>query len=140
MQPENLRCVDVDIHAKAGEFVVFIKRCDHKETTIDDCVLATRCLEDFSDAIDPFGEGRSFDFIVSTPGIDPPLRDVSDFKEFVGGTVEVELEEKRDGRKKAKGQLTEINDKGLLQVMTSRGIWSAPIESIIRARGFSESR
>lgn len=69
--------------------------------TVDDCAAISRRLSPLFDAHDPH-EGRYF-LEVSSPGIDRILVRPSDFEDWSGYEVKVELKEAIDGRRRFRG-------------------------------------
>lgn len=90
--------------------------------SVEDCAVISRNLSPVLDAHDPI-QG-SYTLEVSSPGIDRPLVRPSDFEDWAGHEVKVELKEMLGGRRRFKGILegyadgemrleTEVPDQGL---------------------------
>ncbi len=75
---------------------------------VDDCAHISRRISPLLDAHDPI-EGRYF-LEVSSPGIDRILVRPSDFEDWAGYEVKVELNELVDGRKRFRGLLEGYED------------------------------
>ncbi|MFY9640288.1 MAG: ribosome maturation factor RimP [Rhodomicrobium sp.] len=75
---------------------------------VDDCAQISRRLSPLLDAHDPI-EGRYY-LEVSSPGIDRILVRPSDFEDWAGYEVKVELKELIDGRKRFRGILEGYED------------------------------
>ncbi|PPD27611.1 MAG: ribosome maturation factor RimP [Hyphomicrobium sp.] len=71
--------------------------------TIDDCETVSRQVSALIDVADPIAGAWRLE--VSSPGIDRPLVRPSDFEDWAGYDVKVELREPIDGRKRFKGRL-----------------------------------
>ncbi len=67
---------------------VRIDRKDQQKVTVDDCVRASRNLEERLDA-DPTLFGDRYVLEVSSPGMERPLRTEGDWRRFVGRKVNV---------------------------------------------------
>jgi ribosome maturation factor RimP len=75
---------------------------------VDDCAQISRRLSPLLDAHDPI-EGRYY-LEVSSPGIDRILVRPSDFEDWAGYEVKVELKEQIEGRKRFRGILEGYED------------------------------
>lgn len=71
--------------------------------TIDDCEQVSRQLSPVLDVHDPLHS--SYRLEVSSPGIDRPMVRPSDFEDWAGHEIKIELSEPIDGRKRFRGQL-----------------------------------
>lgn len=72
----------------------------------DTCVLATRAVKEFIDAL----EDLDYDYLeVSSPGIDRILKQDRDLLRFLGAKVLVKTSQPVDGRKKFVGTLTGVD-------------------------------
>ncbi|NUU95604.1 hypothetical protein XO10_04835 [Marinitoga sp. 1135] len=76
---------------------------------IDDCERFSRTIESYLDEKDLID--TSYDLIVSSPGLDRPLRSLKDFIRFKGKLVKVILKERVQNRTAIKGYIEDINDK-----------------------------
>lgn len=84
-----------------GELIVFIDK--EGGVTLDDCELASRALDAPLDELDPIAE--SYVLVVSSPGLDRPLKTGKDFQRALGKDVEIKLYQKRNGEKELLGRL-----------------------------------
>jgi ribosome maturation factor RimP len=79
----------------------------------------------------------AFTLEVSSPGVERPLRKMSDFERHIGQLVEVKLAGKVQERKHGKGRLVGVLNEGdngiLITVDTSRGPWRFPLATLQRA-------
>ena len=71
--------------------------------TIDDCEQISKALSPVLDVADPIA--GKYRLEVSSPGIDRPLVRPSDFEDWSGHEVKLELKQPVDGRKRFKGVL-----------------------------------
>ncbi len=90
---------------------------------VDDCAQISRRLSPLLDAHDPI-EGRYY-LEVSSPGIDRILVRPSDFEDWAGYEVKVELKEPIDGRKRFRGILEGYED-GEMRVLVQLDEKSEP--------------
>jgi len=79
--------------------------------SIDDCTKVSRQLSAVLDVEDPI-KGR-YRLEVSSPGLDRPLRDLSDMQAVVGQTVALETSTAIDGRKHFTGRVTEVTEENI---------------------------
>ncbi len=76
--------------------------------TIDDCEVISKALSPVLDVADPLPGAYRLE--ISSPGIDRPLVRPSDFEDWSGHVVKIELKEAVDGRKRFKGTLEGFED------------------------------
>lgn len=86
--------------------------------SIDDCEAISRGLSPVLDVADPVG--GKYRLEISSPGIDRPLVRPSDFEDWAGHDVKIELKEPVDGRKRYKGVLEGFED-GEVRVAAEAG-------------------
>ena len=79
---------------------------------VDDCAKLSRKLSDILEAADPFAEQYVLE--VSSPGIDRPLIEASDFERFAGHEARVELVHPIDGRRRFKGNIIGVRENALI--------------------------
>lgn len=82
---------------------------------VEDCAKVSRQVSSILDVEDPItGE---YNLEVSSPGLDRPLFELSQYEKYVGATIFVRLRVPFDGRRKFKGQLTALEgDEVVLRV------------------------
>lgn len=98
----GFRLVRVVISGRDGAVVQVMAERPDGTMTIDDCELVSRQLSPLIDAHDPIS--GSYRLEVSSPGIDRPLVRGSDFSDWAGHDVRIELKQARDdGRKRFRG-------------------------------------
>jgi ribosome maturation factor RimP len=102
--------------------------------TLDDCALVSNQLGDLLDVHDvPPGP---YTLEVSSPGLDRPLQRDKDFLKYRGSRIDLRLEEKIDGRRHFRGELTdyEEGDGGKVLIMRSAGkTYRIPREAVLKA-------
>ncbi|HML30868.1 MAG TPA: ribosome maturation factor RimP [Hyphomicrobium sp.] len=76
--------------------------------TVDDCETISKGISPVLDVADPISGAYRLE--VSSPGIDRPLVRPSDFEDWSGHDVKIELKEPIDGRKRFKGVLEGFED------------------------------
>lgn len=99
----GFRVVRVKVDGRADLTVQIMAERPDGTITIDDCELISRQLSPLLDVHDLVP--GSYRLEVSSPGIDRPLVRPSDFEDWAGHEVKLELSEMVDGRKRFRGQL-----------------------------------
>lgn len=97
---------------------------------LQDCVRANDTLVEVAE-LDELIPG-SYDLEVSSPGVERPLRKLSDFERFVGERVQLRTSTKIDGRQKLVGRLVAVVD-GTVQLELESGVLDVPHAVISRA-------
>jgi ribosome maturation factor RimP len=89
IRPLGLELFELKLGGSKGRPVldVRVEREDGEKVTVDTCAAASRAIETKLDSQD-FG-GKRYVLEVSSPGIERPLRNVRDWKRFVGRTAVV---------------------------------------------------
>lgn len=104
----NYELVDVE-RSGNGLMTVFIDHIDFeagKPIMIDDCEAASRQLT-YVFEVENVGYER---LEVSSPGMNRPLRKLSDYTRFAGLEANIKLKLSVDGRKNFTGKLQEVNE------------------------------
>ena len=104
----NYELVDVE-RSGNGLMTVFIDHIDYEEgkpIMIDDCEAASRQLT-YVFEVENVGYDR---LEVSSPGMNRPLRKLSDYARFAGLEANIKLKLSVDGRKNFTGKLQEVNE------------------------------
>jgi len=100
----------------AGNQSVLRLFIDHeKGIDVDDCAEVSRQVGAILDVEDPISS--EYNLEVSSPGLDRPLFDLSQFEAVIGETVNVKLSIPLNGRRKIKGQLVSIENDTLIVVV-----------------------
>jgi ribosome maturation factor RimP len=102
------RLVRVKISGQsASTLQIMVDRPD-RAIMVDDCALISRRLSPLLDANDPMP--GAFQLEVSSPGIDRPLVRPSDFTDWAGFEVKVEMKELIDSRRRFRGIIEGFED------------------------------
>jgi ribosome maturation factor RimP len=128
---------DEQITTTPKEFQTCRKNKDHGQprtksfgsmVTIDDCAAVSRIISDLLDELDP-EPGPKYSLEVSSPGLDRPLRNLTDFVRFQGSLVKLKLS--LEGRtSRHTGRLATDP----LRLITDQGEISFNLEAVISAR------
>jgi ribosome maturation factor RimP len=108
LEDMGFRLVRVSMSRRDGGTIQIMADRAGGAINVDDCAHISRRISPLLDAHDPI-EGRYF-LEVSSPGIDRILVRPSDFEEWAGYEVKVELKELIDGRKRFRGILEGYED------------------------------
>ncbi len=102
--------VDVE-YVKEGSGMSLIFTIDKEDgVNVDDCELVSKKLDPILDEINPTDD-QPYTLVVSSPGLDRPLKTDRDFQRNLGKEVEVSLFAKVDGKKKFEGVLEDFDQK-----------------------------
>ncbi|MBD5559653.1 MAG: ribosome maturation factor RimP [Clostridia bacterium] len=96
-------------YAKEGRdwmLTIYIDKPDGVQ--IDDCETFSRALEKILDEKDPVPD--TYTLVVSSPGLDRPLRTLRDFERSRGMTIDVKLYKPFMGSKEFTGPLVDFTD------------------------------
>ena len=94
---------------------IFIETDLESGISVDDCAKVSRQASSILDVEDPItGE---YNLEVSSPGLDRPLFNLSQYEKYIGSIISLRLRVPFDGRRKFKGQLTALeNDDVVIRV------------------------
>ncbi|MDZ7747508.1 MAG: ribosome maturation factor RimP [Halofilum sp. (in: g-proteobacteria)] len=98
--------------------------------TVDDCAAVSEQLSAALDVDDPIPDAYALE--VSSPGLNRPLFERSDFERFRGARVFVRLGQALEGRKRFKGQLVDV-EADAVRVEVDGRTWSLPLDSVEQA-------
>ena len=100
----------------AGNHSVLRLFIDHENgVEVDDCAEVSRQVGAILDVEDPISSEYSLE--VSSPGLDRPLFDLSQFQGLIGETINVKLSIPLNGRRKFKGKLESIENDTLVVLL-----------------------
>ncbi len=118
LQDLGFRLVRVTVLGATDRILQIMAERPDGSISIDDCEAISRGLSPVLDVADPItGKYR---LEISSPGIDRPLVRPSDFEDWAGYDVKLELKETVDGRKRYKGVLEGFED-GEVRVAAEAG-------------------
>jgi len=80
--------------------------------TIDDCEVVNRKIDPLLDKLNPT-QDAAYTLVVSSPGLDRPLKTDRDLKRTLGKEVDLTLFAKVDGKKAFNGILTAFDEKSV---------------------------
>lgn len=80
--------------------------------TVDDCEIVNKKIEPILDEINPTDD-KPYTLVVSSPGLDRPLKTDRDLSRNIGNEVDVTLFAKLDGKKLFTGVLESFDEKSV---------------------------
>lgn len=115
----------------AGNHSVLRLFIDHENgIDVDDCAEVSRQVGAILDVEDPISSEYSLE--VSSPGLDRPLFEKSQFEAVVGETVEAKISMPLNGRRKFKGKLVAVENESLI-VMVDNEEYELVISNVDKA-------
>jgi len=104
----GLECLGIEWVPGRGEGLLrlYIDREGEQPVTVDDCEAASREVSALLDVDDPIAGHYVLE--VSSPGIDRPLFNAGQFARFIGEEAKVTLKLPRDGRRRLRGCIVEV--------------------------------
>lgn len=124
----------VDMEYKQGAVATLNVYIYHPDgVSLDDCSFIARRLSELLDAEDII-EGH-YNLVVSSPGLDRPLRSIRDFKRRIGEMVSI----KRTDGSQIKGRLIGVSEAGV-ELTDGDEHFLLPIDSIERGKVLIEFR
>ncbi len=109
---------DVEFVREAGEWFLRVYIDKEGGVSIDDCEAVSRALDPMLDEADPIEQ--SYNFEVSSAGLERALRRPGDFEKFMGSFVAVRLYKAENGVKERLGYLRGYSD-GAVTLETKDG-------------------
>jgi len=99
--------VDIEFQKEQARWVLTLFIDKEGGVSLDDCERVSRAVEPLLDDKDPIAQ--SYFLCVSSPGLDRPLKNESDFKRALGKDVEIKLYLRREKKKEYIGKLLGFN-------------------------------
>ena len=110
VEANNFELVDVEyVKENGGMSLIFVIDND-AGVTVDDCEIVSRKIDPMLDELNPTGD-KAYTLVVSSPGLERPLKTERDFKRASGKEVELNLFSKIDGKKNFVGVLKSYDEK-----------------------------
>ncbi|MCO4786560.1 Ribosome maturation factor RimP [Marinomonas gallaica] len=117
-------------HGKDSVLRVFIETDSEEGIDVEACASVSRQVSAIMDVEDPIS--GEYNLEVSSPGLDRPLFELSQYQRFLGSVVSLRLRVPFDGRRKFKGQLTSIEGDEVVLLVDNEE-YLLPIELIEKA-------
>lgn len=104
--------VDVSYVKENGGMSLIFTIDKEDGVTIDDCEIVNRKIDPLLDKLNPT-QDASYTLVVSSPGLDRPLKTDRDLKRTLGKEVDLTLFAKIDGKKAFRGELVAFDAKSV---------------------------
>ena len=102
--------VEVSYEKENGEMSLIFTIDKEEGITIDDCETVTRKIDPILEELNPTDD-KPYTLVVSSPGLDRPLKTDRDLKRNLEKEVDLNLFAKIDGKKAFTGVLTAFDEK-----------------------------
>lgn len=116
---------------------LYIDSLDGKSITISDCETVSRYLDEKLDCEVPM-LNKEYILEVSSPGVERPLRRVSDYQKFLGSKIQVKLYKPLDNQKKYIGVLNDVIDELQIELKIFEKKQIIDIDNIAKANLYFE--
>ena len=103
-----------------------------ESVSVEDCAEVNREMSTILDVEDPLPFAYTLE--VSSPGLDRPLRDVSDYRRFAGRMAKVVVKEPVNNQKAFEGRLRGVDEDDVLLEAPNGKVHRLPIRLITRGR------
>ena len=107
----NLGYEMVDLTYKKEHYGMVLEVVIYKDGGVDinDCEKVSKALDEPLDKLDPTN-GAAYSLNVSSPGLDRPLKKLSDFKRNLGNEINIKFIAPFEGNKTLNGNLVSYNE------------------------------
>lgn len=111
--------VDVSFEKENGGMSLIFTIDKEEGVTIDDCEIVNRKIDPILDDLNPTDD-KPYTLVVSSPGLDRPIKTDRDLKRTLGKEVDLTLFAKIDGQKLYTGVLKSYDEKSVT-IETAKG-------------------
>lgn len=111
--------VEVNYEKENGSMSLIFTIDKEEGVTIDDCEIVNKKIDPILDELNPTDD-KPYTLVVSSPGLDRPIKTDRDLKRNLGKEIELTLFAKQDGQKVFKGVLKDFDDKNVT-LQTQKG-------------------
>jgi ribosome maturation factor RimP len=124
-------CVGIDYnpHPKHGCLRIYID--SENGILVEDCSKVSHQISGVLDVEDPI-QGN-YQLEISSPGADRPFFKISQFEQFIGSTVLVNLFKAINGRRKITGRIEKVED-DIITLQEAGQIFEVPFNAMSKAR------
>ncbi|MBM4389316.1 MAG: ribosome maturation factor RimP [Deltaproteobacteria bacterium] len=133
----NYELVDLKLFRGKGKGMLKILIDREGGVGIDDCAFVSRHLSLLLDAEDPIP--GSYNFEVSSPGIDRPLKGERDFRRFAGGEAKVKTLQPVEGRTYFEGTIGDCAGGGF-KIHCREGDFTIGFDNVSKANLIGKKR
>lgn len=118
-------------YQKSGDGMELVLTIDSDHgVDIEDCEAVSKKVDPILDELDPT-EGKPYTFVVSSPGLDRPIKTDRDFSKVMGEEIEISLFSKQNGKKTFTGTLEKFDEK-TVTIKTAKELLSFEREKIAK--------
>ena len=128
----GVKLYDLELGKMSGKGLLRVFIDKEEGVTLDDCERVSRGIEAVLDVEDPIP--WSYVLEVSSPGLERPLRDISDFKHYKGSLVRVVTAGHVDGQTFFIGKVSDVRDREIVLDLSNNNKVIIPFDMISRAR------
>lgn len=128
----GLELVEVQFRREGHGWVLRIFIDSEEGITVDHCADVSREVSDYLDVEDLID--HPFNLEVSSPGLERPLRSITDFERFAGRKARVKLREAVGDQKVFTGIIGRANEESIELVLEDESTVQLPFELIRKAR------
>ena len=111
--------VEVSYEKENGSMSLIFTIDKEEGVTIDDCEIVNKKIDPILDELNPTDD-KPYTLVVSSPGLDRPIKTDRDLKRNLGKEIELTVFAKQDGQKVFKGVLKDFDDKNVT-LQTQKG-------------------
>jgi len=111
--------VEVSYEKENGGMSLIFTIDKENGVTVDDCEIVNRKIDPILDELNPTDD-KPYTLVVSSPGLDRPIKTDRDLKRSLGKEIELTLFSKQDGQKLFKGELKTFDEK-TVTLQTQKG-------------------
>lgn len=132
MIPAGYEGIELEWEAGSRNLTLYIERRDGLQVDLNSCVEVNHLLEDF-EPLNTLKNGN-YQLEISSPGIERPIRRLSDFEKYIGRMITVRLTEKQADRKQGTGQIKGVDSDKITLVLDNQLEWTFPINFVFKAK------
>lgn len=127
---EGMELIDIEYRREGKGWVLRLFIDKKGGVTLDDCTNVSHQIGDLIEVKEIIDHPYILE--VSSPGLNRPLKNISDFERFKGKQVKIKARKLIDGRRNFKGTLMGY-DHGIVRIAIDSEIYGIPYKEIVKA-------
>jgi len=127
---EGMELIDIEYRREGRGWVLRLFIDKKGGVTLDDCTNVSHQIGDLIEVKDIIDHPYTLE--VSSPGLNRPLKNISDFERFKGKKVKIKARKLIDGRRNFRGTLMGYHQ-GTVRIAIDSEIYKIPYKEIIKA-------